>query len=96
MNLDHILLVLFRAAEPSDGMRTFFRDSGSFEIGAGAWLVPLAAEPEVCLRKIRQHDPFQCHGIVVASLARCTPPIALHDFPELAEWLKNARKPLGE
>jgi hypothetical protein len=90
---NHMLLVLFRSAEQPEQLRVFFRSAKAFEFGAGAWLVPIAADTDVCLRKIVEHDPSANQGVVVIAVSRIEPPISIHEYPELVEWLQSAREP---
>jgi hypothetical protein len=92
--LDHVLLVLFKSAEQPKGIREFFRLANAFEFGAGIWLVPIAADPDVCLNKILEKVPTSpSESVVVMSLARFEPPVSIHNYPELLEWFQSARKP---
>ena len=88
-----MLLVLFRGAEQSEQLRQFFQSAKAFEFGAGSWLVPIAADTEVCLQKIIECEPSANQGVVVIAVSRIEPPISIHEYPELVEWLQSAREP---
>lgn len=91
--LDHMLLVLFGNSEQSSEIREFFRLAKAFELGVGAWLVPMAGTPDVLLTKILEYVPSVNESVVVMSVARHVPQASIHNYQALVDWFQSAREP---
>jgi hypothetical protein len=94
--LNHVLLIVFGSAEQPKEVRKALNDLKAFEFGTGAWLLPNAAPPAVCLARLRELVPWlreTNEPLALMCVSRHEGLVSIENWPELDDWFESARKP---